>query len=273
MNDREIKFDSPPSTEPATQAPTSNDELRTRFSWQQSGAILLADFCAPLLFLWLALALRPLFNPPNPGGGRLLFFLFILLGLAFNRLKRLDPIDSEQEIPVWDRLDLAAQERIIRWLGFGIVGLFVLVQADLNNLIGDTLDLYASAGEVHEGEMSLYIMFGPIFIWFIASAFFVAALVMPTEKQISRESGWYSATEFVVGVMSHITAGVFALYLAGWFSRIGVPLPGALILVPLILVILFFSIRGRHLQRNHHPYHLMGYVVSVMIIGILANFY
>lgn len=269
MNDSEIKFDSPPPVTP----PTSAEVKRSPFSWGQSGAILLADLCAPVLFLWLAFALRPLFNPPTPGGGRLLFFLFVLLGLSFNRFKRLDRIDSTRIIPVWDRLSDAQQEGVIRWLGFGLVGLFVLVQADLNNLIGDTLDLYTNAGEVHEGEMSLYIMFGPIFIWFIASAFFVAALVVPTEKHISPDDGRYRVTEFVVGLISHMTAGVFALYLAGWLSRIGVPRLGAILFVPLILIVLFFSIRGRHLQRNHHPYHLIGYMISVMIIGILANFY
>lgn len=212
-----------------------------------------ADFVGALLFIFLLSPfLENLLKNISVRGGSILFFALILAGLALNVLKRLEKNPFPASLSWLSRFDFSNSQRILLALAISVVAIFVLMQANLNNLWGDTVDLFANTGEVHEGEMTLYITFGPIFIWFMAGAVYLAGFALKTEKVIENQSAAYGWVEFVGLLFANILLGLFALYFAGWFGRMFPSLGSGIvfILTLILLELLFIPMRLRHTFRN-----------------------
>ncbi|MEM9774958.1 MAG: hypothetical protein AAF902_10275 [Chloroflexota bacterium] len=208
----------------------------------------------------LGLLLIPLFLIPVYGasltsttvqGGSILFIVFLLVAFGINQIKRLEL--KPGKLPSWfESLNFTRNQQVMIGLALSLVVVFVLAQVNLNNIWGDTVDLFENTGEVHEGEMTLYITFGPIFIWFMAGAFYLIGFSLPTEKVIETESNRYWLTEFVVLLLINVLVGMFALFLAGWFGRFfpSVGVVGKFLFVWAALEFLFIPTRLRHVFKN-----------------------
>lgn len=222
----------------------------------------------------VGIALIPLFLIPFYGdallntsvqGGSVLFVVFLLVAFGVNQIKRLEPQSST--LPKWfEKLNFTHNQQLMMGIALSLAVVFVLAQVNLNNLWGDTVDLFENTGEVHEGEMTLYITFGPIFIWFMAGAFYLIGFSLPTEKVIESDTGRYWVTEFVVLLLINILLGMFALFLAGWFGRF-FPNFGPIIkflLVWVTLEILFIPLRLRHVFKNPSWVSIVSFLLFIL---------
>ncbi|MFK7800967.1 MAG: hypothetical protein AB8G95_05005 [Anaerolineae bacterium] len=206
---------------------------------------------------------------PTTTGGSILFVFFVLVAFGMNRIKRLEPISGDASGWI-SRFDFANSQRNMIIIALTIVLSFVLMQFEMNDIFGDTLDLFENTGEVHEGEMTLYITFGPIFIWFIAGALYLIGFALPTEKSVPADTNAYRATEFVVLLLINLLIGAFALYFSGWIGRT-VPSAGSVTTflgILIILEILFIPARLRHSFKNPQKFALISFFV--MLLGITA---
>ncbi len=229
-----------------------------------------ADFVGVLLLIFVSVPLlSPLLKTPTIRGGSILFLLFILVGLGLNRIKRLESQDRFR--PNWLKtLDFSNHQPTLIFLAIAIIFVFVLAQADLNDLWGDTVDLFENTGEVHEGEMTLYITFGPIFIWLMAGALFFAGFVLKTEKVIETDAAAYRWTEFVGLLLINALLGLFGLFLAGWLGRT-LPAAGSTVVflsLSIFLGLMFFPIRGRHTLRHPLPITIISFVLYLIFTAI-----
>lgn len=219
---------------------------------QKAVPAIAADILGLILFFVM---IQPLWGAslqnPTVRGGSILFFLFVLVGLGINRIKRLEPVEGDGGRWI-DRLNFTSNPRILILLALSLVIIFVFSQSELNDLWGDTVDLFENTGEVHEGEMTLYITFGPIFIWFMAGALYLISFALPTEKIIQAGSTNYKVTEFVALLFVNLFVGAFALYLGGWVSRTlpSMGLVGTILIVLIMLELMFIPTRLRHSFRN-----------------------
>lgn len=228
-----------------------------------------ADITGLALFLAVIVPfLGPFISNPTVRGGSLIFFVFVLAGLALNRLKRLES-NNEFSAPWLKAIDFSNNQSALITLGVSLIIVFVLMQVNLNDLWGDTVDLFENTGEVHEGEMTLYITFGPIFIWFMAGAFYLAGYVLKTEKVIEKESAAYGWTEFFGLLIVNLLLGMFALFISGWLSRT-VPTLGpaiAFIITWLGLELLFIPVRLRHTFRNPQLFSMLSFLLLIFLIA------
>lgn len=224
-----------------------------------------------LLIAVLVPFLGPFLSTPTVRGGSILFFVFVLVGFAINRVKRLE--FKEGLSASWlQRINFSDNQSMLIALGVSLIVVFVLMQVNLNNLWGDTLDLFENTGEVHEGEMTLYITFGPIFIWFIAGALYLAGYVLKTEKVIEKESAAYGWTEFVALLLINIMLGMFALFINGWLSR-SFPAVGSttlFIITWLGLELLFIPIRLRHTFKNPQIISIASFLLLIFATAFLT---
>ncbi len=230
-----------------------------------------ADIVGLALFLAVTVPfLGPFISTPTVRGGSLIFLVFVLVGFALNRLKRLEP--KEGFSAAWLKaIDFTNNQTALITLGVGLIIVFVLMQTNLNDLWGDTVDLFENTGEVHEGEMTLYITFGPIFIWFMAGALYLAGYVLKTEKVIEKETAAYGWTEFVGLLIINLLLGMFALFISGWLGRTAPALgtAAAFILTWLGLELLFIPVRLRHTFRNPQLFSMLSFL---LLIGLIAYF-
>ena len=232
-----------------------------------------ADILGLILFFAL---IRPMWSSslqnPTVRGGSILFLLFVLVGLGINRVKRLEPVEGN--IGSWiNRFDFRGNQRTLILLALSVVVIFVFSQTELNNLWGDTIDLFENTGEVHEGEMTLYITFGPIFIWFMAGALYLIGFSLPTEKRIAAGSTGYKVTEFVVLLFVNLFIGAFALYLGGWVGRIlpSIGLIGSILIVLIILELMFIPTRLRHSFQNPQVISLVTFLMVLIGAAIFLS--
>lgn len=228
-----------------------------------------ADILGALILIFVSIPfLSGLLKVPSVRGGSYLFLVFILVGLGLNRLKRLE---IQGPVPAWlKKLDFSGHQPTLIFLSVAIIFVFVCAQSNLNNLWGDTVDLFENTGEVHEGEMTLYITFGPIFIWLMAGAIFFAGFVLKTEKVIDADSAAYGWTEFIALLLINIFMGLFALFFAGWFGQtLTMAGSGVIFLITLICTeLMFLPIRGRHSLRNPQ----VASIVSFLLLLLLTSF-
>lgn len=229
-----------------------------------------ADILGLIAFLVL---MNPFFgerllNPTVPGGS-ILFVLFLLVAFGINRIKRLETVEGDAASWI-RRFDFTSSQRNMILIALTVVISFALMQSEMNDLIGDTLDLFENTGEVHEGEMTLYITFGPIFIWFIAGALYLIGFALPTEKLIPAGTTTYRVTEFVVLLLMNLLIGAYALYFSGWIGRIFPSAGGVATFLGILILLEFLFIPMRLRKSFKNPQNLAIISFFVMLLGITA---
>lgn len=245
-------------------------EMLTKPSGQSDQSLWLplgADLVGLALIVIFLGPLRDLFTSPSILGGQVLFFTFFALGLIINLMKRLEGDEG-----VTGRfLDLPfgwlSAGSIPYWGFLTIIG-FVFLQWDLNAIADDFLDLYNVPGEVNEGELGVYVMFGPTFVWFIAAAIFYAGLVVPTTRFVPKHDRRHGVIQFVSLLAINLTAGFFGIILwQNYFLRtLGVNGVGGAVLLAILLVALFLSMRLRHIEKNGSQ------ILQFSYLGIMLSF-
>ena len=240
---------------------------------QKAMPAIAADALGLILIFFL---IQPLWgefiHTPSVRGGSVIFLLFVLVGIVINRVKRLEKIEGDAAGLI-GRLDFTGNQRTLIMLALSLVIIFVLSQTELNNLWGDTVDLFENTGEVHEGEMTLYITFGPIFIWFMAGALYLIGFSLPTEKVIWAGSNTYLITEFLTLLFVNLLVGAFAIYLGGWFGRtlpnIGPILSALFVLITLGLM--FIPTRLRHSFQNPQIASIITFLIVILTAAIFLG--
>lgn len=233
--------------------------------------VILADLAGVGFIFGLSLFGSQLFQVPSIRGGQILFFAFVAMGFAINWLKRLEPISSLAEDRSRNWGPLFSTAAIPYWGGLLLIA-FVLLQAVLNNIVDDFLNLYSVPGEVNEGELGIYVMFGPTFVWFIAAAIFFAGLIVPTSRVIEQNTSRYELTQFVGLFATNIVAAMFALTI--WQNYLH-PVLGqspilGLVPLTLILITLFMAIRLRVEEKNNNWKLHLSYALSMFMMSLVT---
>ncbi|MFT5194787.1 MAG: hypothetical protein ACI9EW_002258 [Cellvibrionaceae bacterium] len=239
---------------------------------QKSLPAVAADVLGLIIFIALSAPfLSERLQTPTVSGGSILFFVFLFVAFGMNRIKRLEPVSGDAQSWI-GRFDFTGNQRNMILLALTFVFAFVLMQTEMNNIWGDTVNLFENTGEVHEGEMTLYITFGPIFIWFIASAIYLIGFALPTDRSIAAEEKGYAITEFVALLLMNLLIGFYALYFSGWIGRMS-PSAGDIVTflaTLIILELLFIPMRLRHSFKNPQIASIISFFMMLLSIVFLV---
>ena len=229
--------------------PNIQKEAPTTTVWGLSWPALTADAIGMLALILTLPLLKEQFETIPIRGASILLGLFFLMGIAVNRLKRLEPQASDTA-DLATKLNFTHNQTIVTLLGIAAGHVFVFIQADLNQITNDLVALYGRDGYVHEGEITLYYSLGPTFMWFMVAAFYQAAFMLKTERRIAAYTQTYQITEVLALTAINLYLVGFAGYLAAvgstWFSS-----PVLFLIVAFILIELVFDpARLRHTIKN-----------------------
>jgi hypothetical protein len=151
-------------------------------------------------------------NPTAVG----LFFLglYILFCFGVNSLRKLQPTGAE---PVaWlKKLDFRGNRTAVFLLALAPIVLAVFAQVDLNGFISSTAALGDDQfPEVHEGEVSLYFMFGPSFLWLGVALFYLVVMLTKVEATAVPATRAYWLREFFGLSVNNLMLISYAAYLS-----------------------------------------------------------
>ncbi|MCA9979517.1 MAG: hypothetical protein KDD89_01740 [Anaerolineales bacterium] len=184
----------------------------------QIGADIVGFAAHLFLFGWL----YQLFAERPTSGGLFLLGLYVLFCFGVNFLRKLQPYPDAKPLAALARLDFRANRTAVVLLTLVAVAFAVAVQVDLNDFVGSMAALGADQfPEVHEGEVSLYFMFGPSFLWLGSSLFYLVVMVTQVEETAVPETTTYAVREFLGLTISNLLMVSYGAYLAGVAARTG----------------------------------------------------
>ncbi len=184
----------------------------------QIGADIVGFATHILLFGWL----YQLFETNRTSGGLLLLGLYLLFCFGVNFLRKLQPYPGATPHPIATRLDFRANHTAVVLLTLFTVALAVAVQVDLNGFVESTAALGADQfPEVHEGEVSLYFMFGPAFLWLGISLFYLVVMITQVETTAVAGTTAYALREFLGLTVSNLLMVSYGAYLATVAAQTG----------------------------------------------------
>lgn len=204
--------------------------------------------------------------------GMIFLVIYVIFAFGVNALKRLEP-QAGKAAGVLSHLDFTGKRWVKVVLALLMVAFFVAAQIDLNQAADSMVDLMTRPEMFgHEGEITLYYSFGPIFLWLMTGVLYLAAFILPTERRIAAGTGRYALVEFwgllgingmLLATTAYLTVLIRDLQLSG----------GGLLLVflaaVLLLEVLFDPPRLRHALLNPGWWPLVSYSVVVVAAAVL----
>lgn len=205
-------------------------------------------------FVLLFVAFNPLvleFGRRTIRGGMIVLVVYVLFAYGVNALKRLAPLSGPAE-DYLRPLDFSGSRPVKFALGLLVVAFFVVLQIDLNRATESMIALMTRPDSFgHEGEITLYYSFGPLFLWLMVGVLYLAAFVLPTEKRAESGSGRFIWIEFAGLLAANGMLVVSAAYLASLGGRTAGISPFLFTLAALVVLeLLFDPARLRHALRN-----------------------
>lgn len=227
---------------------------------------MMVDVLGVALHIVLFSVLYELFAAREVRGWFVVAGAYLLFCFGVNGLKKLEPAEGMQA-PAWlKRLDFTGSRPWLIGLGVVMAVTVVLIQADINNLIDSTIDLMSNAGEVHEGEVSLYYSFGPGFLWLILGLFYVLVLMTQVENRITAESGRYLRAQLFGLGMINVLAVVYVAYFGALLARLDLSTAawaGSMIGLTVLFVVVFFPARLVHFFKRPQLLGLMSFTIFI----------
>ncbi|MDJ0752869.1 MAG: hypothetical protein QNJ45_05075 [Ardenticatenaceae bacterium] len=233
-----------------------------------------ADILGLILLFTLFSPLNRLFTAQTIRGGMIFLIVYVAFAFSVNALKRLDA----QPGPAFKYLktvDFTRSSWITGVLALLVIAGFLIVQIDLNQATESMLALMSRPESYgHEGEITLYYSFGPLFLWLMVGVLYLAAMLLPTQRRISAGLNRYAVTEFVSLSLINLMMVFAAAYLAAYFGRVwgltGQPfLAGLLALV--LLEIAFDPPRLRHALKQPLWLPILTFLLLITTAAIMVG--
>lgn len=171
-----------------------------------------------LLFGWL----YQLFQNNPTAGGLLLLGLYLLFCFGVNFLRKLQPYPDANPHRLATLLDFRDKRTAVVLLTLFTITFAIIAQVDLNGFVESTSALGADQfQEVHEGEVSLYFMFGPAFLWLAVAFFYLVVMITNVEETTIPATPAYYGREFAGLLFSNLLLVSYGAYLATVATQLG----------------------------------------------------
>lgn len=176
------------------------------------------DALALLMLGLLATPLLHYFSTNSMGGATLLMVLYIAFCFGVNFLRKTQPLPG-REIASWKLLE---NQNFIIGFTLLMVVLFIFAQVDLNQFITSTFEMGQDQfPDRHEGETSLYFMFGPSFLWIGVALFYLVVMITQVEQTLTPETPAYWWRRSAGLLLNNLLLLTFTAYLASASGRWG----------------------------------------------------
>ncbi len=229
---------------------------------------LLADGAGILLLLTAFSPLAAEFGRRTARGGMILLVVYVVFAFGVNALKRLAVLPGAAG-ELLGRLDFTPHRWTRLLLALPVVAFFLAAQIDLNRAADSMIALMTRPETYgHEGEITLYYSFGPLFLWLMIGVLYLAAFALPTERRIEASSPAYGRVEFLGLLAINGMLVTTAAYLAALFARYGPHGGGARIWLALgallALELLFDPARLRHALKNQSWWPVISFAALLL---------
>ena len=231
---------------------------------------ILVDVLGIALHIFLFTTLTELFAAREVRGWFVIAGVYLLFCFGVNGLKKLEPAAGMSAPNGLKRLDFTGSRPWLIGLGVIMAITVVLIQADINKLIESTIVLMSNAGEVHEGEVSLYYSFGPGFLWTILGLFYVLVLMTQVENSITAETPRYLWAQSFGLTMINVLVVVYAAYFSALLARFELSpavLTFSVMGIGLLFLLVFFPARLVHYFKRPQ---LLGLTSFTIFIGYVV---